>query len=117
MVVVALVRTSAALRSSMLLVAAVAMLAACDLLRSECVQRAHRWVTRTSCPGYNLKDGCKLGWKTEWVYAEVCVERRCLEGYNFGSGDVDPVWRDKYLVSGPSACLTKEEAARKARGG
>ncbi len=49
------------------------------------------------------------------VYAEVCVERRCCEAYRSGSGEVDTVWRDKYLVSGPAACLTKEEAAKKTK--
>lgn len=117
MVGVTLTQASAASRSLPLLVAAVTALTACDLLRSECVRREYRWVPTTSCPGYTLKDGCRLGWKTEMVYAKVCVERRCLDRYRFGSGEVDTVWRDKYFVSGPSACLTEEEAAKKAGGG
>ena len=116
MVRVALMQPSAAPRSLSLLIAAAAVLAACDFLRSECVRREYRWVPHTSCPGYTLKDGCRLGWKTEMIHAKVCVERRCLDGYKFGSGEADTVWRDKYFVSGPSACLTEREAAKKAKG-
>ena len=90
--------------------ASAAVLAGCDIARSECVRHGLALVEVGRCGG-----GRTNGWCSYYVphqeVRNVCVERRCKEPYTHGSGVVNPRPSERRIA--PSACLTKEEADRR----
>lgn len=90
--------------------ASIAVLTACDITRSECVRHGPALVEVGRCGGQRANGWCSYYVPHQEV-RNVCVERRCKEGYRFGSGVVDPRPSERRIA--PSTCLTKEEADRR----